>query len=429
MPEFRIYYLLFVTFLLLFSSCKTSEFSGYSYDPEGVTDTRDREITPQHHRTIGFMADGVWFSNEFRGSRISDAYRVDKRHYKLIIDPEIAPINSSSWYGFRVWSEQPQTITIEMEYPEGRQRYIPKLSRDNGKSWTAVDSTRYTIDDTTQNGYLELALEEDTLWVSAQEVQTTAEFTAWLRQISQKPFVQISVAGSSHQGRPIKLVKMSKGSELPVKGVVLVYGRQHPPEIPGYLVGLHFLDALAADTELAAEFRRYFDVWAFPMINPDGADNGHWRTNAAGVDLNRDWQHFNQPETDAVRRSLQPLLTRNNRFVFYGVDFHSTSYNVLYPIDRDIDTFPLHYTYRWADQLMEELPDVEIRIEPFPTDSPIAKNWTYKTFGADAVTFEVWDEMPRDRLKEFGATAAKIFMKDMIEEYKKKFGDAETTAP
>ncbi len=95
-------YTLFITAgIVLFTACKSSEFSGYSYDPEGVTDTETRVITPQHKRTIGFMEDGVWFSNEFKGARISDAYRVGKLHYKLIIDPEIAPINISSWYGFK----------------------------------------------------------------------------------------------------------------------------------------------------------------------------------------------------------------------------------------------------------------------------------------------------------------------------------------
>lgn len=415
-------YTLFITAgLVLFTACKSSEFSGYSYDPEGVTDTETRVITPQHKRTIGFMEDGVWFTNEFKGARISDAYRVGKLHYKLIIDPEIAPINSSSWYGFKVWSQQPQNITVEMEYPEGRQRYIPKLSRNKGKIWSFIDSTKYTLNN--GNGLLELDVDSDTLWVTAQEIETTNEFNDWLSSISLKSFVQTSVAGSSHQGRPVKMIKMSQYSDVPVKGVVIVYGRQHPPEIPGYLVGLHFLDALAADTELAQKFRTYFDVWAFPMMNPDGADNGHWRTNAGGIDLNRDWQYFNQPETAAVQQALLPLKNRQNRKVFYGVDFHSTSYNVLYPIEKDENTFPLHYTYRWADQLIEELPNVEIRIEPFPTDSPIAKNWTYHTFGSDAVTFEVWDEMPRDQLKEFGTKAAEIFMKDMIEEYRKEFGE------
>lgn len=259
---------------------------------------------------------------------------------------------------------------------------------------------------------------------------TTNELQQWLNVLAQKPFVQKQVAGTTHQGRPVQLVKMTEHSEQPVKGVVIVYGRQHPPEIPGYLVSQYFLENLAADTPLAKDFRKYFDVWAFPLMNPDGADNGHWRTNAAGIDLNRDWQHFNQPETAAARDALLPLLNRKDRKVFYGVDFHSTAYNVLYPILKEIDTFPLHFTYIWADQIKEKMPDLDLQMEPFDIDSPIAKNWIFKTFGADAVTFEVGDETPRDQLEKLGVRAAEIFMADMIREYEKEFGDSdEVSAP
>ena len=37
-----------------------------------------------------------------------------------------------------------------------------------------------------------------------------------------------------------------------------------------------------------------------PMPNPDGVDKGHWRLNDGGLDLNRDWGKFTQPETRAL---------------------------------------------------------------------------------------------------------------------------------
>jgi len=196
-----------------------------------------------------------------------------------------------------------------------------------------------------------------------------------------------------------------------------MYGRQHPPEVPGYIAGLRFLEIISTDTPLAKEFRDRFDVWAFPLMNPDGADNGHWRHNAGGVDLNRDWQALNQPETRAVTDALKPLLNRPNRTVYYGIDFHSTSSNIFYPIEKDEDTFPLHFTYSWHEALTEALPDVTVRNLPYDTTSPIAKNWTFHTFGSDAVTFEVSDDMTGEELETYATTAAKIFMEKMIEAY------------
>lgn len=412
-----------ILLLILLQACKTTEeFTGYSYDPEGVTETFDREINHQNQRTIGFQSDGVWISNEFRGARANDVERIAQYHYRIHIHPEISPINNSPWFGFRAWSDEPADVKLELVYQNGRQRYIPRLSTDGGISWLEADSTIFSRNNENQSGELKLSLNNEPVWVSAQEVFTTREFAEWSSELAQKPFVQKSVVGSSHQGRPISMIKLSEQSREPVKGVVLIYGRQHPPEIPGYMVSLGFMETLAADTPLARQFRQYFDVWAFPMMNPDGADNGHWRTNAAGVDLNRDWQHFNQPETAAVRRALLPLKKRSDRKVFYGIDFHSTGRNIFYPILKEIDTFPLHFTYRWAERIQDELPEIDLGVQAFDIVSPIAKNWTHKTFGVDAVTFEVWDNQPRAELHNYAVRSAEIFMELMIEEFEKAMG-------
>lgn len=410
-------------FLFAATSCKSSEFTGFDYDPEGGEITTDREITSQKTRTIGSSIDGVWISNEFTGARVNDISRLGKDHYLLTVEPENSPINHSSWYGFKIWSDEAKTVTLELDYPQSRHRYSPKISVDEGKTWLRISETdhNFTPASDSTKAAIELAISPDTILVSAQELQTSEQYSIWEQNLMQKPFVQKSVAGNSHQGRPISLLKIAERSAQPQKGVIIVYSRQHPPEVPGYVAGLTFLEKLAGDSDLAEEFRQYFDVWAYPLMNPDGADNGHWRHNAGGVDLNRDWIQFNQPETTAVRNSLLPLLNRPNRKVFYGIDFHSTGSNIFYPIDRDVDTFPLHFTYNWYDELTETLPEITVRIEPFDTTSPISKNWTYHTFGSDAVTFEVSDKMNGEKLIEFAETAAEIFMSKMIKEYHREF--------
>ncbi|WP_069131633.1 M14 family metallopeptidase [Rhodohalobacter halophilus] len=414
--------LITLTIFILYTGCKsTEEFSGYSYDPEGVTETTDKEIEEQNRRTIGFREDGVWISNEFSGSRVNDVVRVAPYHYELQIRPEISPINNSPWYGFQVWADDSSSVTLELTYTGGRHRYRPDISFDGGESWNKADSTIYRQNRENSSGIISLEVGESPVWISAQVPQTTKEFRQWSDKIALRPFVQRSVAGSSHRGRPIYQLKISEHSDEPVKGVILIYGRQHPPEIPGYLTGLFFIEELVSDSELAQQFRKYFDVWAFPLMNPDGADNGHWRTNAAGIDLNRDWQYFNQPETAAVQRAALPLLNRSDRKVFYAIDFHSTGQTVFYPILEEIDTFPHLFTYRWLDAIRDQLPDLEVNVEPFPTDSPIAKNWSHKTFGVDAVTFEVWDNLPNEELQQLGAESAQLFMTMMIEEFKKEF--------
>ncbi len=415
----KVQQILFFLTLTIFG-CRSAApeiFEGYDYDPEGVTETYDREIVQQHKRTIGFMEDRVWISNEFDGARVSDVYRLSKYSYRIEIHPEIEPINNSPWYAFKIWSEEPVSVEIELQYNSGQQRYIPKISRDGGGIWENTLDEEYTHRRSSRTGNLTLTITDEPVLVSAQEMFTTAHFQTWLDDITQKPFATNSVIGYSHENRQIQKLHFSEETGTAHRGVVILYGRQHPPEIPGYQVSLVFLETLAGNSELAKEFRNYFDVWAFPLMNPDGTDNGHWRTNAKGVDLNRDWKHFRQPETYAVKNELLKLKNQKNRTVLYGIDFHSTGRNIFYPIDSSHITNPHQFSVRWAEAIREEIPELSLGIQPFDIDSPIAKNWTYKTFGADAVTFEVWDEIPRELIEPFGVRSAEIFMEKMLEEY------------
>lgn len=406
--------------VILFSSCANSNFSGFSYDPEGAEDTSDKETYSQHYRSIGFSSDGVWFSNEYDGARMSDAYRIDENSYRVVIEPENAPINDSPWYGFKVWAEQPTDITVELEYPDSEHRYKPKLSRD-GTTWQVIDENRFEESSIRETGLLHLQATQDTLWVSAQEIHTTESFSRWLKEIESKPFVSSRTIGYSHRDKPLKLIRAASTSGESQKGVIIILGRQHPPEIPGYIASLKFIETLTSDSLIARQFREYFDIWSFPMINPDGTDEGHWRHNDAGVDLNRDWEAFNQPETRAVRDTLLALKGQTDRKVFYAIDFHSTDSNILYPIERQYDTFPRHFTYQWSEQIIEELPELDLEVLPYDTSSPIAKNWTFKTFGSDAVTFEVNDEIDRELLHRYSVRSAEIFMEMMIESYEEYY--------
>lgn len=493
--------------LLLTTSCRSTEFTGFSYDPAGATVTTDKPIDPQPLRTIGFRADGVWFSNEFPGGRMSDVIRTGVDSFRVTVQPENRPINNSPWYAFSVYSETEKSIVIDLEYPGHRHRYVPKISLD-GKRWawaldslsilaekdlladtaTAdMDSVTLTADSAWEGASQSVAIMDpravdglyepqeptlpidsasveqdstglsvidessdvpnpvfaytlanrlvlnvgkDPIWVSAQELTTTAELDMWLAAMSSRTGVIVDTAGFSRQGRPIPhLVIESVGAESASAlrdrptGVLLVIGRQHPPEIPGYLAMKYFLERVVMEGDsLSAAFRSRFEVQALPMLNPDGVENGHWRHNLGGIDLNRDWRPFNQPETRVARDVFLPLRDRADRRVFYGLDFHSTSENIFYPIHREISTFPEDLTYHWLDAFSAVAP-LPFSIESFDTSSPIAKNWIWETFGADGVTYEVDDAAPREILEAFAHRSAEQLMIQLIAAY-----DAEYTA-
>src|SRR5699024_5519406 len=379
--------------------------------PEGVTNNVDKEIQLQHKRTIGIAEDSVWVSNEFSGARMNDFYKVGNALYRIVIEPERHPINNSPWYAFKVWSNTPKTIHLQLTYKHGDHRYRPRLSKDR-EHWYPIDADNINTD-TSGRATLTLDLDEEPLWVSAQELITSKNMQQWADSIANNTSALLDTIGQSHQQRPILKLTIGKAPSDQRQGVLVITSRQHPPEVTGEIASKEFIETLLEDDKLAQEFRQQFEVWAYPIVNPDGVDLGQWRNNAGGNDLNRDWKNFNQPETKSIHDDLAPLADNENRKVFYGIDFHSTGANNFYPINREVSTFPEDFTYHWIDRLRKEMPNAQFRVEPFPPNSPIAKNWIYHFFGADAVTYEVDDNADRSQTREIARNTANIIM-DML---------------
>lgn len=413
----------FVVLSMLLFSCKSAEnFTGYSYDPPNVTDTGDKEIEFQKKRTIGAGYPKVWASNEFDGARMNDFYAVNDSTFEVLIKPERAPINNSAWYGFSLWSDSARTITLRMNYENGRHRYAPKTEfMQNVFAAQPLDTTHAgpseVQNDSTGVAFFKLDVGTLPVLVAAQRPYNSAQLYESLHSGRFQKKAEVRIAGRSNLNKPIYEVEIDETSPGAPAGVLIIVSRQHPPEVPGFTTAMYFLENLMADTPLAQEFRQHFAVKAYPMINPDGVDLGHWRNNATGNDLNRDWEFFNQPETRTVRDALLPLLEIPDRKVYYGIDFHSTGSNNFYPIDEEVVTEPDNLTQHWLELLNEANPENPFSTEEFPTDSPITKNWIYKTFGADAVTFEVGDRQTEDEVKKIAVISSDILMKLLLDEF------------
>ncbi len=412
----KVKYLLFVPIFMM--ACKSSSnFTGFSYDPPGVTNTVGKTTEPQNRRVIGAGTPKVWISNEFEGARASDFYQINANTFEVLIRPENAPINNSPWFAFKIWSDSSYNINLRLSYKSGKHRYLPKITGTQG-------SVMYThvIQDAeydTSNGSTTFSLNVDT-----QPKMVSAHFLDGIRysdlisksKRTQKPFVEIDTVGYSHENRPIYEFTADE-TDVKEAGVLILLSRQHPPEVPGYRTYQAFWNELISDSELARNFRTHFITKAYPIINPDGVVNGHWRHNFQGIDLNRDWENFNQPETQAIRNALIPLKADETKKVFYGIDFHSTNENILYPINEEVKTSPDNLTQRWSVLIKEDNPELNFRNEEFDTSSPISKNWIYNTFGSDAVTFEVDDKLDEFETRELGANAARSLMRLLLEEW------------
>lgn len=399
-------------------NCKsTEEFTGFSYDPPNVTDTQDKKVQPQHRRVIGAGTPTVWVSNNFEGARLNDFYSVNENTYEVFIEPENAPINNSPWFAFEIWSDTSTTSWIRLNYNNGRHRYVPKITVNDSTYSVEMENTLY--DTISKTLTLKLQLSQDPILVSAQRVSSSETYNNWLEEMLAHNFVSQTTIGYSKLGNPIKELMIDETEHGKQVGVLILMSRQHPPEVSGYYAARYFFEEITSNSELSKQFRSQFIVKSYPLINIDGVLNGHWRHNAGGVDLNRDWTNFNQPETKAVRDALLPLLEDPLKKVYYGIDFHSTNENIFYPIEESVPTSPDNLTQRWFPLVQTNNPSAVFAYEEFDTSSPISKNWIYKTFGADALTFEMDDELSMDTIEQIARSSAQSLMTLLLEEKNK----------
>ncbi len=416
-------YLSLILFAVFIFSCCSSEktITSLPYDPPGATITTDKEIALQHYRTISFSNTGVFVSNEFEGARLNDFYQVNESTYTAIILPENAPINDSPWYSFKIWTANRQLINLNLTYKDGTHRYRPKISYD-GKHWLLYDSTKVFVDTTNNFARLKLNLTEDTLWISAQEVVTSNVYNDWLEKLSQNDFVSHTVAGKSSLGKPIYKMTIRENEN---SDYLFIIGRNHPPEVTGFFGLKSFVETIAGKNKTAIEFRKKYTTVVIPLVNPDGVDNGHWRHNSKGVDLNRDWIQFNQPEPRVVKNEVEKILSNPENKVIFFIDFHSTTEDIFYTFsleslmiddlsEKRISKRKIGYNFinHWLQNLQKKLPDYQVNIidSLSKSTSPTSDRWIMREYDVPGFTYEVGDETDRKLIKRVAQTAAEEFM-------------------
>ncbi len=274
-----------------------------------------------------------------------------------------------------------------------------------------MDKANFDIDTLGQSAILKLQLTKDTLWLAAQEVINSKNtYDYWENALSKQKSSQKKIIGQSVLKKPIYSYEFTGGNK---KKTLVLIGRQHPPEIPGATLSLRaFTEELLSNSELAQRFRQNFDILIIPLLNPDGVDLGHWRHNANGKDLNRDWQIFSQPETQAVRSYLEDENKNHDRAYCFGIDFH-TSYSGPYLLVLDsLNAAKVSGIIPdWIEKIEAEIPGYELNDKPRSQELPYCYNWFYNAWGIEAVTFEEGDETDRAFIEK----RAKVYAQALME--------------
>ena len=358
----------------------------------------------------GVFSDEVVFSSHFLGGKLD---RISKKEngYVAYIEPAHEPVNKSPYYAFSVASSSTKEIELTLNYGEYAHRYIPKLSRDR-INWSPIEQDKIRIDKNTGEATLILKISKSPLFVAAQEITSTAETNKWIEQQRlSSAFLRLDTIGFSVQKRPLTVIHSGGTSK---KAIVLI-ARQHPPEIPGGTIAFNaFFETLMAKDEVANTFRDTFHIITFPMPNPDGVDLGYWRHNANGVDLNRDWIAFTQPETKAIKAYLESF-SEQELDIQFAVDFH-TSYSgpYLLTLDELNQSQSDKITAKWIFEIEQNSP-FKVEERKRSQALPYGYNYFFNQFGSEAVTYEEGDEVNRGIIRERAKVYAHHLMQVLLE--------------
>lgn len=211
------------------------------------------------------------------------------------------------WFHFRVTGEKGQALRLVIEnagsaaYPKGWDNYQAVVS-DDLMEWrrvpTSFDGHSLVID--TQ-------LNVNALYVAYFAPYSSERHQMLVAGALSHEQANVSVLGQTLDGRDLDMITL--GEPGPDKHNVWITARQHPGEtmaewwMEGFLERmLDPISAISKDLLSRAVF------YVIPNMNPDGSARGHLRTNAAGVNLNREWAEPSMEKSPEVYLVLQKMI-------------------------------------------------------------------------------------------------------------------------
>jgi murein tripeptide amidase MpaA len=219
------------------------------------------------------------------------------------------------WFHFRLTGAAHRAITLRLvnagasAYPSGWPNYAARISEDR-TNWRQA-TTDYA------DGVLTIrhTPASDSLWVAYFAPYSMERHHDLVARIASRPGVRHEVLGFSLDGQAIDCLHLGTGPRQ-----AWLYARQHPGETMAEWWVEGALERLTDPQDsIARALLREATFHIVPNMNPDGSRRGHLRTNAAGVNLNREWH---APTAERSPEVLCTLAAMGATGVDFAMDVH-----------------------------------------------------------------------------------------------------------
>ena len=300
------------------------------------------------------------------------------------------------WFHFRVSGCAGRELVLKITglgtsaYPDGWPGYHAAVSEDR-EFWGRAASS---YDKAEEGGTLTIRYTPDAniAWFAYFAPYSMERHHDLVSQAALELGVTHRVLGRTLDGQPIDCLDLGEGTKQ-----VWLYARQHPGESMAEWWMEGALDCLTDPADpVGRKLRQLCTFHVVPNANPDGSRRGHLRTNAAGINLNREW------ESPSAEKSPEVLAIRNamdETGVDFAMDVHGDeaipavflagfegipSWNAAQQAGFD----------RYAAILERRTPDFQTRLG-YPVAGPGKANMTMSTnqvaerFGAVSMTLEM----------------------------------------
>lgn len=300
------------------------------------------------------------------------------------------------WFHFRVAAKAGTDLILRITglagsaYPDGWPGYRACVSEDRER-WTRTDAS-YDAKEAGGTLTVRYRMSSDAAWFAYFAPYSLERHHDLVAQAAACEGVTLCQLGLSLDGRPIDCLELGTGDKP-----VWLIARQHPGESMAEWWMEGALDMLTDPSN--AHARVLLGACRFhivPNMNPDGSTRGHLRTNAAGVNLNREWH---APSMDKSPEVLCVREAMDASGVAFAMDVHGDEaipavFLAGFEGIPSLKAPQLALFRKYRDTLAIRTPDFQTRLG-YPEGKPGKANLSMATaqiaerYGAVAMTLEM----------------------------------------